>query len=80
MSALLGVLESKLGQAVLGDLHRAAGLLHLLAQSFQVGDGQTGIAERRRSIQRPRRTTGATATTSRFSALSTLSLHIEPGG
>jgi hypothetical protein len=44
MSAVVGFLESKLGQAVLGDLNRAAGLLHLLAQSLEVSHGQAGIA------------------------------------
>ena len=35
--------ESDLGEAVLGDLHGGASLLHLLAQILHLGDGQAGI-------------------------------------
>ena len=35
--------ESNLGEAVLGDLHGGAGLLHLLAQLLHLGDRQAGI-------------------------------------
>ena len=35
--------ESNLGEAVLGDLHGRASLLHLLAQTLHLGDGQAGI-------------------------------------
>ncbi len=32
-----------LGETVLRDLHRGAGLLHLLAQGLHLGDGEAGI-------------------------------------
>ena len=76
---VVGFLKSKLGKAVLCDLDRAAGLLHLLAQIFQVSDGQTGIVSDDDRSEPPQRTDWSEATSSRFSALSTASLHIEPG-
>ena len=43
MSAFSVLLKSELGKAVLGDPYLCTGLLHLHAQTFQFGNGQTGI-------------------------------------